>query len=115
LANDAAVGNRKAGKPAGPRAYALGRAGETACPTTNIELPALAAEATATTTWTIRLGTGFIDVEHTAIHVSTIQGGNGFVAFPIVSHLDKPKTAGLSGVAIGANVDTLYGAVSFKQ
>src|SRR5450759_2347349 len=77
-------------------------------------LPALTA-ATTTAARTIGLRTSLVDVQRAAIQFPAVNRGNCLLGFSIVSHLHKPKSSGLSGVTIGTDVDTVYGAVSFKE
>src|ERR1019366_1974986 len=83
-------------------------------PPLSYKLPALTTAATATA-GAIGLGTRFVDVQRAAIQFAAVHRGDCLLGFAIVSHFHKPKASGLSGVAIGTDVDTVYGAVGFKQ
>src|ERR1017187_3343772 len=78
-------------------------------------LPALTTAAATAAARTVGLGAGFVDVQRAAIQFAAVDGGNCLFGFCIVGHFHKPKASGLSGVTIGTDVDTVYGAVSFKQ
>src|ERR1035438_5030290 len=78
------------------------------------KLPALTTAATAAVR-AIGLGTRFVDVQRAAIQFAAVDRGDCLLGFAIVRHFHKPKASGLSGVTIGTDVDTVYGAVSFKQ
>ena|ERR1043166_7528487 len=76
-------------------------------------LPALAeTAATATRTGAVGLWAGFIDIQRSTIDGYTVQGRNGLFTLAIVVHLDKSKTAGLSRIAIRADVDSSNGSMS---
>ncbi len=64
---------------------------------------------------TSRLWMGFVDVKRSAVKVSTIQGGDGFVALDVVRHLDKAESSGSPCLAIGHEIDTLNRSVACKQ
>jgi len=87
-------------------------------------LPAISALLAATTVAvatvsasrrTVSLGPGFIDVQRSAIEISAIQGVDGAVPFSIAAHFDKCEAAGLAGIAVRNNVDTIDGSVRFKH
>src|ERR1017187_8350538 len=77
-------------------------------------LPALATAATAAVR-AIGLGTRFVDVQRTAIQFAAVDRGDRLLGLAVVGHFHKPKASGLSGVTIGTDVDTVYGAVGFKK
>src|SRR5579859_2800231 len=78
-------------------------------------LPAFAeAAATATRAGAVRLWTGFVDVERSAVDGYTVQGSNGLFTLAIVVHFDKSKTSGLSRITIRADIDSSNGSVRCK-
>jgi len=82
-------------------------------------LPAIAATAavaaTAAAGCTVAFGAGFIDVERSAVQVLAIEAVDGAVAFRIAAHLDEREAAGLAGIPIGNDVDTIDGSVRCEQ
>src|ERR1700693_402542 len=63
----------------------------------------------------IRLRTGFIDGQRSAFNVLTVEGGNRFYGFSVVTHVNEPKPFGLSRVTVSHNADSLNCSVGFKK
>src|SRR5215472_16063986 len=82
----------------------------------SLELPAgvtaaTTATAIAATAATGRLGTGFIHTHGASVELSAVQLGNSGFGIALLGHFDEGKAAGLSGSAIGYDVDAFDGAV----
>jgi hypothetical protein len=60
-------------------------------------------------------GPGFVDVESAPAHFVTVQTADCLIAFGVVGHLDKSKTAGLAGFAIRNDADAVDRTVRFKE
>jgi hypothetical protein len=75
---------------------------------------AIAAAFTSTTAASA-FGPGFVDIEGTAAHLMTVQTADGLIAFGVVGHLDKSKTAGLSRFAIRNDADAVDCTVRFEE
>jgi len=78
-----------------------------------VPLPAFAPRTAAAET--IRFRTGFIDGKRPAFNVLTVEGGNRFVGFSIVTHVNEPKPSGLSRIGVSHNADALNCSVRFKK
>jgi hypothetical protein len=78
-----------------------------------VSLPAFAPRTTAA--GTIRLRTGFIDGKRLAFNVLAVEGGNRFVGFSIVTHVNEPKPFGLSRVGVSHNAHSLNCSVGLKK
>jgi hypothetical protein len=63
----------------------------------------------------IGLGTRLVDVQRASAEVFAIQSGDGLLGFRGVRHLDKRKTSGSAGIAIGHQAHLIDFAVGFKQ
>src|ERR1017187_4417438 len=87
-----------------PTATTAGTA--TATPTT---------EAAATTAAALGFRPSLVNIERTAIEISTIEGRNGAVRFGGVRHFDERKSAGAAGVAVGYEVDTIHLSVGLEE
>src|ERR1039457_2795653 len=74
-----------------------------------------AAPAAATGKSTIRLRTGFIDVQRSAVELPAIQFRDSAIRFRVCGHFDKSEPSGLAGIPVGDDVDALDGAIRFKQ
>src|SRR5450759_4233067 len=72
-------------------------------------------EAAATTAAALGFRPSLVDVERTAIEISTIERRNRAVRFGGVRHFDERKTARASGVAVGYEVDTVHLSVGLKE
>jgi hypothetical protein len=69
----------------------------------------------ATARSTLRLRTGFVDVQRSAVKVSTVEPADCGVPFRIDAHFDEGESSGLSGVAIRHYVDALNGSIRIKH
>src|SRR5579871_6290532 len=58
---------------------------------------------------------GFVDVERPAIEFSAVQFRDCAICFGAIGHLNKSKPSGSTGIPVRDEVDTLHGAVLFKQ
>jgi len=76
---------------------------------------AVAAVSAATARCAVRLRLGFIDVQRSAVEVSTVESANGGVSFGIDTHFDEGEASGLSGIAIRHYVDALNGPIGIKH
>src|ERR1019366_2354383 len=56
-----------------------------------------------------------VDIERTAIEISTVESRNGAVRFGGVRHFDERKSARAAGVAVGYEVDTIHLSVGLKE
>src|SRR5450759_2419738 len=72
-------------------------------------------EAAATTAAALGFRPSLVDIECTAIEISTIERRNRAVRFGGVRHFDKRKTARAAGVAVGYEVDTVHLSVRLKE
>jgi len=55
------------------------------------EVPLPAFEPRTTAAGTIRLRMGFTDGQRSAFNVLAVEGGNRFLGFSIVTHVNEPK------------------------
>jgi hypothetical protein len=87
-------------------------------------LPAFVAAATAAASATtttasaerpLGFGTGFVDVQRSAIQLPAIEFRDGAICIGIGAHLDKSETSRLSSVSISNDADALHCAISFKE
>jgi hypothetical protein len=74
-----------------------------------------ATEAAATTAAALGFGPSLVDIERTAIEISSIERRNRAVRFGGVRHFDERKTARAAGVAVGYEVDTVHLSVGLKE
>lgn len=63
----------------------------------------------------IKLRTGFVDPDRTAIERRTIQRGNRCLGFPRMRHLDESHPARFAGIPVHDEGNGLDGPVSRKQ
>jgi hypothetical protein len=73
-----------------------------------ISVPAAARSA-------LRLRTGFVDVQRSAVEIFTVQPVDSGIAFGIHAHFDEGESPGLSGVAIRHDIDALNGAIGIEH
>jgi hypothetical protein len=64
---------------------------------------------------TVCFGTGFVDIQCSAVKVGAIQSRNCPVARGVVTHFHESKTSGLSRVTIGHDADPVDRAMCFKH
>jgi hypothetical protein len=76
---------------------------------------AAAVSTTAAATAAILLRPGFVHVELSAVEVTTVESGNGFVAFAVIGHFHEAESACASGVPVGHDVYTINGAVLLEH
>ena len=92
--------------------------------------PALARSATTTTARTatttasaeaaataaaLRFRPSLIDIERTAIKISTIESRNCAIRFSGVRHFDERKTTRTTGFAVGYQVDTVHLSIRLEE
>src|ERR1019366_1548652 len=65
-------------------------------------------KAAATTAAALGFRPSLVDIERTAIEISTVESRNGAVRFGGVRHFDERKSARAAGVAVGYEVDTIH-------
>src|ERR1035441_1444796 len=92
---------------------ALARA--TTAPTVGTATATPTTEAAATTAAALGFRPSLVDIECTAIEISTVEGRNGAVRFSGVRHFDERKSAGAAGVAVGYEVDTIHLSVGLEE
>jgi len=56
-----------------------------------------------------------IDIQRSAVKVSSIERGDGLIPFGTVGHLHETESPGLARLTIGHNADTFDSPVGFKQ
>ena len=85
--------------------------------TTTARTATTTASAEAATTAAAALGfrPSLIDIECTAIKISTIERRNCAIRFSGVRHFNERKTARAAGVTVGYQVDTVHLSVRLKE
>lgn len=58
---------------------------------------------------------GVVDRQRSAVEVAAIEGVYGSLTLCIIRHFDEGETSGLSRVAVGYDVHTVYRAMPFKK
>ena len=74
-----------------------------------------AAAAAAAAEAAIRLGTGFVDIQRTAVHGVAVESGNRLIRLPFIFHFDERETARTAGIAIRHDAGAVHLAVPLEQ
>jgi hypothetical protein len=78
-------------------------------------LPTSAATTTLATAATFGLRASFVHAERATIIFGAVQGRNGLIGLRRIGHLNEGETAGAARVAIGDQVNPIYGSVRFEH
>jgi hypothetical protein len=81
------------------------------------ELPTVVTACAATTTaaGAFGFGTGFIDVQRSAVEFAAIQFRNGAIRIGIRAHFNKSESSGLTGITIGDDANAIDGTVRLEH
>lgn len=71
--------------------------------------------AKSTTRTALRFGTGFVDIQRTAVQVPAVKTVYGGGPFRVYAHFDEGEAASLARVAIGDDIHPIDRAIFFKQ
>src|SRR6476469_1258551 len=75
----------------------------------------LAAFIAPVSTGAIVFGFGFVDTQHPAVQVTTVESGNGLFSVTIIVHFHESKTSGMSGLPVSNDVHPTHHAVGLKD
>jgi heme/copper-type cytochrome/quinol oxidase subunit 3 len=89
-------------------AYYLIASSATAATATAAAVAAISSATATAASTTLYLGTGFVDIERSPTHLSSVQGGDRFVSFFCIRHFHETESARASGVTIGHDADPVY-------